>query len=61
MKNYDNFFLPVNNLEEAKKYYNEVLGLELKKFKIDLLDKGIIAFNVGNEGPAIILKDINKF
>ena len=46
MKNYDNYFLPVDNMEEAKRYYEEILGLK-KKF--------------GNEEPAIILKDKNKF
>ena len=33
MKNYDNYFLPVDNMEEAKRYYEEILGLK-KKFKI---------------------------
>ena len=27
MKNYDNYFLPVDNMEEAKRYYEEILGL----------------------------------
>lgn len=58
MKTYDNFFLPVNDLEQAKGYYQNVLGLSLK---FDFSDKGMIAFNVGNEEPAIILKDINRF
>ncbi|MBV4417488.1 VOC family protein [Clostridium tyrobutyricum] len=58
MKNYDNFFLGVNNLMEAKKYYQTVLGLQVK---FDFSTKGMIAFNVGNEEPAIILKDENKF
>ena len=26
MKNYDNYFLPVDNMEEAKRYYDEILG-----------------------------------
>ena len=26
MKNYDNYFLPVDNMEEAKRYYEEILG-----------------------------------
>ena len=30
MKNYDNFFLGVKDLKEAKKYYGETLGLKLK-------------------------------
>ena len=28
MKNYDNCFLPVDNMEEAKRYYEEILGLK---------------------------------
>lgn len=58
MKNYDNFLLGVTNLEEAKKYYETVLGLKLK---FDFSNKGMIAFNIGNEEPAIILKDENVF
>lgn len=28
MKNYYNYFLPVDNMEEAKRYYEEILGLK---------------------------------
>lgn len=56
--NYDNFFYPSDNLEESKKFYTEVLGLSVK---FDFSEQGMIAFNVGNEEPAIILKDKNKF
>ncbi len=58
MKNYDNFFLPVENMEEAKQYYGNVLGL---KMKFDFSDKGMVAYNIGDEEPAVILKDKNKF
>ncbi len=58
MKNYDNFFFPSNNLEESKKFYSEVLGLPTK---FDYNQQGMIAFKVGNEEPAIIIKDKNKF
>lgn len=58
MRNYDNFFLGVNNLTEAKKYYGTVLGFNLK---FDFSTKGMAAFNVGNEEPAIILKDTHVF
>lgn len=58
MKAYDNFFLPVDDLEEAKNYFSKVLGLKLK---FDFSDKGMAAFNVGDEEPAIILKERNKF
>ncbi|MEA4956580.1 hypothetical protein SDC9_17136 [bioreactor metagenome] len=55
---YDNFFLPVDNIEKAKEYYKNVLGLELK---FDFSDKGMAAYNVGESEPAIILKDKNIF
>jgi predicted enzyme related to lactoylglutathione lyase len=56
--NYDNFFYPAENLEESKKFYAETLGLSVK---FDFSQQGMIAFSVGNEEPAIILKDRNKF
>lgn len=58
IKNYDNFFIGVSDLTEAKEYYERVLGLKLK---FDFSKNGMMAFNVGNEEPAIILKDENKF
>jgi predicted enzyme related to lactoylglutathione lyase len=58
MKNYDNLFLPAENFEESIKFYSEILGLEVK---FDFSAHGMIAFKVGNEEPAIILKDKNKF
>ncbi len=35
---YDNFFLPVENLEKAKEFYGNLLGLETK---FDFSDKGM--------------------
>lgn len=29
MKNYDNFFLPAENMQESIKFYSETLGLSL--------------------------------
>lgn len=58
MNNYDNFFLGVNNLSKAKEYYENTLGLKLK---FDFSSKGMLAFNVGDLEPAIILKDKNIF
>lgn len=55
---YDNYFLPIDNMEEAKEYYNNTLGLALK---FDFSSNGMVAYNVGEEEPAIILKDISKF
>ncbi|MBR8706244.1 VOC family protein [Bacteroides pyogenes] len=56
--NYDNFFYPADNLEESRKFYNDILGLSVK---FDFSRQGMIAFKVGNEEPAIILKDRSKF
>lgn len=58
MKDYDNFFLPVDDLESAKEFYGQTLGLGLK---FDFPNAGMLAFNVGAEEPAIILKDKSKF
>jgi predicted enzyme related to lactoylglutathione lyase len=46
MKSYDNFFLPVDDMEGAMKYYGETLGLKLK---FNFADKGMVAFHVGDE------------
>lgn len=58
MKDYDNFILPVSDLNKAKEFYQKLLGLSVK---FDFSDKGMTAFKVGNQEPAIILKDVNKF
>ena len=58
MKDYDNFFLPSNDLKKGKEFYNDLLGLSVK---FDFSNMGMIAFKVGNNEPAIILKDIGKF
>jgi predicted enzyme related to lactoylglutathione lyase len=58
MKNYDNFFFPSDNLEASKKFYSETLGLATK---FDFSQHGMIAFKVGEEEPAIIIKDRSKF
>ena len=58
MKNYDNFFLPSGNLNKGKEFYQDLLGLPVK---FDFSNMGMIAFKVGDNEPAIILKDIAKF
>lgn len=58
MKNYDNFFLPVDDYETNKLFYSETLGM---KMKFEFAVQGMAAFCVGDEEPAIILKDKNKF
>ena len=58
MNDYDNFFLPVTDMEKAKVFYQKSLGLAIK---FDFSDKGMTAFKVGDQEPAIILKDVKKF
>ena len=58
MKDYDNFFLPSSDLKKGKAFYQELLGLPVK---FDFSDMGRIAFKVGDNEPAIILKDTAKF
>lgn len=58
VKNYDNLFLPADDYQQSVRFYSEILGLE-KKF--EFADAGMVAFKVGNEEPAIILKDRIKF
>ena len=58
MKDYDNFFLPSGDLKKGKEFYHDVLGLSIK---FDFSDMGMVAFKIGENEPAIILKDINKF
>ena len=58
MKDYDNFFLPSRNLKESKAFYQDLLGLPVK---FDFSDMGMVAFKVGDNEPAIILKDTSKF
>lgn len=58
MKNYDNLFLPVDDYEKSKRFYSDILGM---KIKFEFAEQGMIAFCVGNEEPAIILKDKKKF
>lgn len=58
MKDYDNFFLPSDDLKEAKKFYESILGLSVK---FDFREMGMIAFKVGEQEPAIILKDVKSY
>ena len=53
LKNYDNFFLPAADLEKGREFYQGVLGLPVK---FDFSAFGLLAFRVGDEEPAIILR-----
>jgi predicted enzyme related to lactoylglutathione lyase len=57
IKDYDNLFLPAENLDEAKKFYQDTLGLPVK---FDFADMGMTAFKVGDQEAAVILQDKNK-
>lgn len=54
----DNYFLPAADLNKSRHFYGEILKLEVK---FDFADKGMLAYKVGDDEPAIILKDINRF
>lgn len=54
IKNYDNLFLPAEDYNKSVEFYSEILGLD-KKFEFP--QQGMVAFKVGNEESAIILKD----
>ena len=58
MKDYDNFFLPSGDLKKGKAFYQDLLGLQVK---FDFSSMGMMAFKVGDNEPAIILKDTSKF
>ena len=53
ISNYDNFFLPSDDLDAAKEFYRNRLGLDIK---FDFSEKGMVAFKVGDNEPAIILR-----
>jgi len=57
LNSYDNYFLPVDDLATAKDFYQKI-GLTLK---FDFSDMGMVAYNVGDDEPAIILKDRHQF
>lgn len=51
--NYDNFFLPSDNLDSAKEFYKKKLGLDIK---FEFPEMGMVAFKVGDNEPAIIVR-----
>ncbi len=58
MKEYDNFFLPVDDFDNAINFYKNTLGLSIK---FDFTKRGICGFKVGEAEPAIILKNKKVF
>jgi predicted enzyme related to lactoylglutathione lyase len=55
MISYDNFFFPANDLVLGREFYEKVLGLPVK---FDFSQAGFLAFQVGEEEPAIILRNL---
>ena len=58
MDGFDSFWFKTKNLEESKEFYEKTLGLSLKP---NFDEKGIIAFNVGNEETLLMLADLKAF
>ena len=54
----DNYFLPVGNLDQAREFYHSALGLAVK---FDFAASGMVAYRIGDDEPALILKDVAKF
>ena len=57
IKDYDNYFLTADNLETAKEFYQNKLGLDIK---FDFSERGMVAFKVGDNEPAIILSKVDN-
>ena len=53
IKDYDNFFFFFFYLDTAKDFYKNTLGLDIK---FDFSERGMVAFKVGDNEPAIILR-----
>lgn len=53
MMRYDNYFLPASDFAKGREFYEGVLGLPVK---FDFSAQGFLAFQIGNEEPAIILR-----
>jgi predicted enzyme related to lactoylglutathione lyase len=58
MIRYDNVFLPANDFAAGRQFYSETLGFPVK---FDFSASGFLAFQVGDEEPAIILRNLPDF
>ena len=54
----DNYFFPANDFEAIKRFYADVLGLAVK---FDFSSMGMVAYRIGDDEPALILKDTSRF
>ena len=54
----DNCFFPANDFEATKRFYADVLDLAVK---FDFSSMGMVAYRIGDDEPALILKDTSRF
>ena len=54
----DNYFFPAKDFDTTKHFYGDILGLAIK---FDCSEMGMIAYQIGNDEPALIIKDIKRF
>ena len=54
----DNYFFPENDFEATKRFYADVLDLAVK---FDFSSMGMVAYRIGDDEPALILKDTSRF
>ena len=54
----DNYFFPAKDFEATKHFYADVLGLAVK---FDFSSMGMVAYRIGDDEPALILKDTSRF
>ena len=54
----DNYFFPAKDFEATKHFYADILGLAVK---FDFSSMGMIAYRIGDDEPALILRDTARF
>ena len=54
----DNYFFPAKDFEATKRFYADVLDLAVK---FDFSSMGMVAYRIGDDEPALILKDTSRF
>ena len=54
----DNYFFPAKDFKATKHFYADVLGLAVK---FDFSSMGMVAYRIGDDEPALILKDTSRF
>lgn len=54
---YDSIFLEARDIEKSRKFYEQLFELEAKE---DFGDFGLVALNIGKQGPKIVLRESNS-